>query len=330
VSFQKITKIVFLGTSKFSLKTLEALIDLEKKEPKSFQLSLVIIQPDRKSGRGQKIKLPPVKNFLLENNLEKLIRQPEKIKQDQVLIKELKLLKADLFVTSSYGQIISSEILEIPEWGVWNVHASLLPSWRGAAPIPWAIISGDRETGISIMQTELGLDTGDILNQEKTQISKKETSQSLEEKLSVMGAELLIKTIRLKLENKIVPQKQNQEKSTYAKKIDSQLAKIDFRFESATQIERKIRALSLYQKVYFIAKNSLSVKIIQAEVEELSVSQGINSISPGQIIKIDSTGILVKCKEKALLIKVVQLPGKKAVKALDWYNGQRKDLVGYF
>ena len=180
-------RIIFLGTPDFAIPSLEALFN------NNFEIPLIITQPDKPAGRGHKIIACPVKQFALKNNIA--VCQPEKLKNDFELIEKLKSLQPDLMITAAFGQIISEEIIKIPKLGIWNVHASLLPRWRGAAPINWAILAGDDQTGITIMQTEKGLDTGPILSQASLEILKTDTAKSLTSKLSKLGAELLLKTI---------------------------------------------------------------------------------------------------------------------------------------
>ena len=320
-------RVVFLGTALFALESLKALLE-------NSQLALIVTQPDRRAARGQHLKYSAVKKFALENNLEKQLRQPAKLKEDQALIAEIKALEPDLLVTCAYGQILDLQILELARWGVWNVHASLLPVWRGAAPIPWSILSGEQETGITIMQTDLGLDTGNILYQAKTRLLAGETTQTLEQKLSILGAKALIKAIDLKLAGKLISQKQEHAKSTYARKITSELARVNFRTDSALEIERKVRAFTGRQeKVFFLAKDhQLPVKIIQVEAQVSENIREEKKYSAGEIIEVTSAGILIATGASLdrLLLKKVQLPNKKAIEAYAWYNGERKNLSSFF
>ncbi len=306
-------KIVFFGTPEYAIPSLELL-------RKHHKIILVITQPDKATGRGQKIIAPLVKTFALTNNLE--VRQSIKISQDLTLIDELKYLKPDFFVTAAFGQILSSEILEVPKFGTLNVHASLLPKWRGASPIQSAILNGDKETGITIMLTNQGLDTGDILKQKKILIEDTDDNEILTKKLSQLGADLLIETLD-NYEN-ISPIVQDNSQATYAKKITKELRFIDLEKETGETIIRRLRALSPSPKISFsleLNKKISLIKIISAEfLKEKSIDSNLLDINNNKIFKFNNN-ILVKCKDGFIKLIKVQPQDKNIMNAEDWFRG---------
>ena len=224
-----------MGTPDFSIPVLKALTD-----SKDHTVKAVVSQPDKARGRSSKPVSTPVKAFATERDID--VYTPEKVK-DTGFIKTLKNIGCDVIVVVAFGQILPQEILDIPRYGCINVHASLLPRWRGAAPIQWSIITGDAVTGITTMQMDAGLDTGDILLKKKVPIAPDETSLSLFEKLSPIGADLLLETLYGLENGEIKPKKQDEKNSTYAKIIKKELGRIDYTWEAA-RIERYIRGLS--------------------------------------------------------------------------------------
>ena len=300
-------RIVFAGTPKFAVKSLSVLNQSEH------EVVAVYCQPDRPKGRGKVLTACPVKIFAKENNL--LVIQPEDFKDKQSQT-QLSLLNPDVMVVAAYGQILPKALLEIPKLGCLNIHASLLPRWRGAAPIERAILEGDRETGISIMQMNEGLDTGDILLDKKCMISNRETAQTLHDTLSNIGANAILETLNIFPTLKARPQQNNN--ATYAEKVTKDEAQIDWH-QGAEQISRVIRAFNPRTIAYTNAmakqfKNRV-LRIIEAEVVNRQTTN-----SPGEVIKYDKDVCYVATSSGVISLKKVQLAGKKEVSIKDFNN----------
>ena len=300
-------RIVFAGTPKFAVKSLSVLNQSEH------EVVAVYCQPDRPKGRGKVLTACPVKIFAEENNL--LVIQPEDFKDKQSQTR-LSLLNPDVMVVAAYGQILPKALLEIPKLGCLNIHASLLPRWRGAAPIERAILEGDRETGISIMQMNEGLDTGDILLDKKCMISNRETAQTLHDTLSNKGANAILETLNIFPTLKARPQQNNN--ATYAEKVTKDEAQIDW-YQGAEQISRVIRAFNPRPIAYTNAmakqfKNRV-LRIIEAEIVNRQTTN-----SPGEVIKYDKDVCYVATSSGVISLKKVQLAGKKEVSIKDFNN----------
>ena len=310
-------KVVFFGTPSFALPTLQALLDRPE-----FDVVAVVSQPDRRKGRGKKLQPTPVK--ALADSADVLVWQPERIKKSEDTLLELENLDADAFVVVAYGQILSQRILDMPRLGCINVHGSLLPAYRGAAPIQWAIANGESETGITTMLMDKGMDTGDMLLKSSVKIDPNCTSAELAEILAPVGARLLVDTL-LKLDaDEIQPESQSEELATYA----SLLSKSDFALDwsqSALDLHNRIRAFS---PNCFTEFSEQRCKIIRSEhpttmgssnaVDEGSIP------SPGTVTEIlKGQGFYVQTGHGQLLLTQVQLAGKKAQSAGDFANGVR-------
>jgi methionyl-tRNA formyltransferase len=301
-------RIIFAGTPDFAARHLQALIQSEHK------IVGVYSQPDRPAGRGKKLKASEVKELALEHNLP--VFQPQSLKNDEALA-ELTSLNADIMIVVAYGLILPKAILEAPRLGCLNVHGSILPRWRGAAPIQRAIWAGDEQTGVTIMQMDEGLDTGDMLHISRCPISTTETSASLYTKLAELGPDALIETINKLANGEITPEPQNDELANYAKKLSKEEADIDWSM-SALQIERNIRSFNPWP-MCFTQMGGQTVKIHQAQVM-------LQSGDPGQILSSDKNGVVVACGEHALCITQLQPQGKKPMAINDFLNG-RSDWV---
>ena len=300
-------RIVFAGTPKFAVKSLSVLNQSEH------EVVAVYCQPDRPKGRGKVLTACPVKVFAEENNL--LVIQPEDFKDKQSQ-SQLALLNPDVMVVAAYGQILPKSILEIPKLGCLNIHASLLPRWRGAAPIERAILEGDRETGISIMKMNEGLDTGDILLDKKCTISNHETAQTLHDTLSNIGANAILETLNMLPTLKARPQQNNE--ATYAEKVTKDEAQIDWH-QSAEKISRVIRAFNPRPIAYTNAmakqfKNRV-LRIIEAEIVNRQTTN-----SPGEVIKYDKDVCYIATSNGVINLKKVQLSGKNKVSIKDFNN----------
>lgn len=293
-------KIIFAGTPHFAASALEALL-------KHHQVVAVLTQPDRPSGRGMQLTASPVKQLALQHGLPVL--QPESLKPEPAQ-REVAAFDADVMVVAAYGLILPEAVLQQPRYGCLNIHASLLPRWRGAAPIQRAILAGDSETGITIMQMDAGLDTGDMLLREACPISSDDTAQSLHDKLAGMGATSILEALRLLEANRLTPVKQDNDAACYAAKLLKSEASIDWR-QDAAQIERAVRAYHPCQA----RLNDVVLKIWQAQ--PCPNQQGL----PGEVLAVDKSGIVVACGKDALRLTVLQRPGGRSQPAIQFLQG---------
>jgi len=293
--------VVFMGTPDFSVPTLWSLSGAHR-------VVAVFTQPDRPAGRKQELQPSPVKQAALVHHIP--VYQPEKLRKSEEA-NILADLKPDLIVVAAYGQILPQSILDIPKYGCINVHASLLPRWRGAAPIQASILAGDAQTGITIMMMEAGLDTGAMLRSESIDISPTETAQSLHDKLSRLGPRLLIETLDDYLNGKITPTPQPEDGVTWASQIEKEHGRIDWS-KSAVEIDRQVRAFTPWPGT-FTEWNGQTLKIIAG-----SPSDG--SAAAGQVIK-HGGGAAVGTSEGVYALSQVQLPGKKAVGIEEFLRG---------
>lgn len=298
-------KIVFAGTPEFAALHLQALIDSEH------DVIAVYSQPDRPAGRGKKLQASAVKQLAVEHAIP--VFQPQTLKTTEAQL-ALAELQADIMIVVAYGLILPVTILNTPKLGCLNVHGSLLPKWRGAAPIQRSIWAGDSETGVTIMQMDEGLDTGAMLFKQSLAITKQDTSASLYQKLAEMGPKALLETLATLAELK--PQVQDDELASYAKKLSKEEAKIDWDLP-AEQLERNIRAFNPWPVVFFTLNDS-NIKVYSSDV----VKNESPSIPAGQIVKSDKQGILVATGNECLLLTKLQLPGKKPMPAADVLNGR--------
>lgn len=297
--------IIYMGTPEFAVPSLEKLIQ------KKHCIQLVITQPDKAKNRGKKVQFSPVKQKAVDFSIE--IIQPEKIKGNLELIEKIEALKPDFIVVAAYGKILPLELLSIPKFGCINIHASLLPKYRGAAPIQWSIINGDEFTGISIMSMSEGLDTGDILAVGMTAIDKK-TSAMLHEELALIGADLLIETLENIQSGEIARTKQNNDEATYAPLISKQTGFVNFN-KSPAEIERLIRGLNPWPSA-FTEYQGETLKLWEAEDMNQS-----NEKEPGTILRLSKSGLEVSAGGGTLLIKKIQFPGKKPMLVKDYLLG---------
>lgn len=298
-------KIIYMGTPDFSVAPLEAILQA------GHEVTAVVTQPDKQKGRGKEVQMTPVKECALKHGIPVL--QPVKIKEPEA-VAELKKYPADIFVVAAFGQLLTEEILNMPKFGCINIHASLLPAYRGAAPIQRVIINGEEKTGVTIQQMAKGLDTGDMLLKKEVIIDPKETGGSLHDKLSAAGAELIVEAL-LKIEKgEVVPEKQDDALSCYAKKLDKAMGLIDFD-QSAVSIERLIRGLNPWPSAYTLYKGK-TLKIWEADVVPLEKKE-----KPGTVVFVAKDFFDIATKEGALRVKSLQLEGKKKVAVKDFLLG---------
>jgi len=284
-----------MGTPEFSVPTLDTLIHSEH------EIIGVVTQPDKPKGRGKEVQFTAVKEKALEFNIP--VYQPKKVREESFLL-VLKELNPDVIIVIAFGQILPKALLEIPKYGCMNIHASLLPKLRGAAPIQWAVIDGEEKSGITTMQMDVGLDTGDMLLKKEIILDKKETGGSLHDKLSGMGGDLILETLQLAMEGNLNPQKQEDSLSNYAKMLDKELGNIDFS-KPAIEIERLIRGLNPWPSAY-TSFNGKTLKIWDADVVD-----GKEGAAFGEIIEVTKDSIVIQTGKDALTIKELQLEGKK-------------------
>ncbi|WP_299227319.1 methionyl-tRNA formyltransferase [Sulfurihydrogenibium sp.] len=302
-------RVLFWGTPDFAVKSLKALIE------SNHQVVGVVTQPDKPRGRGQKIQPTPVKEEALKHNIP--VFQPEKIKNNQEFLETIKKLNPDISVVVAYGKILPEEIINIPKYKTINVHASLLPEYRGAAPIQRAIMEGKDKTGVCIMEIIKELDAGDVYACREVEITEDDDIISLHDKLAEEGARLLIEVLDKIEKGEINKKPQNHEKATYAKPIEKPEGKIDFS-RSAKEIFNQIRALKVWPKAYAKFRDE-EVKILDATIVECNV----NAL-PGEIIKADEKeGIVVKTGNGCLLLKLIQFPNSKPITAQDAIRGYK-------
>ncbi|WP_194437293.1 methionyl-tRNA formyltransferase [Vibrio fluminensis] len=299
-------RIVFAGTPDFAARHLAALLSSEH------EVIAVYTQPDRPAGRGKKLTASAVKQIAVEHNIP--VYQPENFKSDEAK-QELADLNADLMVVVAYGLLLPQVVLDTPKLGCINVHGSILPRWRGAAPIQRSIWAGDTETGVTIMQMDIGLDTGDMLKIATLPIEASDTSASMYEKLAELGPVALVDCLADIATGKAVPVKQDDELANYAKKLSKEEARIDWN-DDAAHIERCVRAFNPWPMSHFeVAENS--IKVWQSRVAEQSSNK-----PAGTIIQADKSGIYVATGNGVLVLEQLQVPGKKAMSVQDILNSR--------
>ena len=297
--------IVFMGTPEFSVPSLRALIN-------NYNVKAVFTQPDRPKGRGKKLAISPVKQVALENNIS--VFQPIRMKNNLEIINELKNISPDFIIVLAFGQILPQEVLDIPKYGCICLHASLLPKYRGAAPLNWCIINGEKESGNTTMLMDVGIDTGDILLKSKFIITDNMNKGDLHDLLKEDGSMLLVKTIDGIVAKEVTPIRQNNEDSSYASMLDKELAKIDWS-RDALKINNLIRGLYPSPAAYTTYKNS-TMKIFKAIILE-----EISSLTPGTIIEVSKLGIKVSTGSSLLLVENIQFPNGKPLKVEEYIKG---------
>lgn len=289
-----------MGTPDFAVPSLKALID------NNYEVVGVVTQTDRPKGRGHVLQAPPVKECAIANNIP--VYQPLKISKEPEIIQKFTDIKPDLIVTCAFGQILPQSLLDIPKHGTINVHASLLPKYRGAAPIQWAIINGDKKTGITTMFTELGLDTGDILLQDEVEITADMTAGQLHDVMSELGAKTLLRTVKALENGTLTRTKQDESQATYAQKIDKQTGIIDWS-QPTLAIHNRIRGTNPWPGAQSIMCGK-RFKICCSQIDDIPdyLSEKTNNpdIAPGTILELLSCDMWVKTGDGALLIREIQ------------------------
>lgn len=300
-------RIVFMGTPDFAVGTLEALIKA------GHEVIGVVTQPDKPKGRGKTLMPTPVKEVALKHQIP--VYQPKKVRETE-FTETLGRLAPDVIVVAAFGQIITREILGIPRFGCINVHASLLPAYRGAAPIQWAVINGEKESGVTIMQMDEGLDTGDMIDKVVVPLAEYETGGSLFDKLSQAGAELCVKVLKDLEEGNAVREKQPEESTTpYASMISKKMGEVDWS-RSAKSIEQLIRGLDPWPSAYTKLQGK-TLKLWKAKVQKENVLEGI----PGEVVKVEKDAFYIQTGEGILKMEEVQLEGKRRMDTAAFLRG---------
>ena len=304
--------LIFWGTPDYSVESLKRLIDSHHK------ISAVVTQPDKKRSRGSKLVPSPIKKIAISHNIP--VFTPEKIKNNINFIKALKSFNSDVFIVIAYGKILSKEILSIPKYGCWNAHASILPRWRGAAPIQWSLLRGDEFTGVGIIKMDEGLDTGDVLIEEKIQINNSDNFQTLSLSLSTLSSNLIYKSLEIIAEEpkavnlKLIPQKFKDQEIMYARMIEKEDYKLSFE-ECAKNIDRKVKGL--FPRSFIIHKGKilkiLNIRLLdEEEINKIDKSSTKNNMNnTGKVLEIyKNEGLVIATKTSPILIREIKLEGK--------------------
>ena len=310
-------KIVFMGTPDFSKESLEAVYNA------GYEILGVVTNPDRPKGRGMKLVASPVKEYAISKELK--IYQPEKVKNNTEFIEEIKALEPDVICVVAYGKILPKEILDIPRLGCINVHASLLPKYRGAAPIQWAVINGDNTTGITTMYMDVGMDTGDMILKEEVEIGNDETMGELWDRLSKLGGQLLVKTLE-QIENGTAPRIPQGEDFTMAPMLEKEMSKIDWNTKTAHEIKNLVRGLNPIMGTYSYLEGK-KIKFWKVDILE----QVDTDVENGTVIKADSKdGLYIKAKDGVIKVLEIQGENAKRMSVQDFLRGNNIEVGARF
>lgn len=325
-------RILFMGTPDFALESLKALYEAK------YDIIGVVTNIDKPKGRGMKLIASPVKEYALEKNLK--IFQPQKVKNNVEFIEEVKKLNPDLICVVAYGKILPEELLDIPKYGCVNVHGSLLPQYRGSAPIQWAVLNGDKKTGITTMFMNAGMDTGDMILKEEVQIGEDETTGELWEKLKIIGAQLLVKTVK-SIEDGTVKRTPQPEEGTMAPMLSKDIAKINWEEQSAKQIKNLVRGVNPIMGAYSYL-NDKKIKFWKVQVlteqelldkfKELQEYKGhLKGIQAGTVLfSDDKNGLFIKANDEILQVLEVQGENSKKMSINDFLRGNKIDIGSIF
>ena len=295
--------ILFMGTPDFAQESLKSLVE------NNYKVIGVVTNPDKPKGRGMKLVASPVKEYALEKNIP--VYQPIKVRNNKEFIDKIKTLNPDVICVVAYGKILPKEILEIPKYGCINVHASLLPKYRGAAPIQWAVLNGDKETGVTTMYMDVGMDTGDMILKENVEIGEDETTGELWDRLSKIGGELLVETLK-QIENGTAPREKQSDNFTMAPMLNKEMSKIDWKNKTAQEIKNLVRGLNPIMGAYTFLKGK-KIKFWKVDVsnKKLDEIEDVDNLENGTILLADQKeGLFIKTKEGVL--KVIEIQGENA------------------
>ena len=303
-------KVLFMGTPDFSVGTLEALADA------GHEVCLAVTQPDKPKGRGKEMQFPPVKEAAMRRGIP--VFQPKRVRTPES-VEYLKSFQADVCVVVAFGQILTKELLDMTPFGCINVHASLLPKYRGAAPIQWAILRGEEVTGVTTMQMDEGIDTGDMLLKTEVPITPEETGESLHDKLAAAGAQLAVRTLEELEAGTLRPIKQGESPTPYAKMLDKKMGSIDWS-RPAAEIERLVRGLNSWPSAY-THWNGKVMKIWKTGVKSAQSGDTTQQAAPGTILEVEKDSFSVQTGDGVLVVQEVQLPGKKHMEVQAFLRG---------
>jgi len=296
-------KIVFMGTPDFAKDSLEAVYDA------GYEILAVVTNPDKPKGRGMKMMASPVKEFAIEKNIN--IYQPQKVRNNEEFIQKIRSLNPDVICVVAYGKILPKEILDIPRLGCINVHGSLLPKYRGAAPIQWAVLNGDKTTGITTMYMDVGMDTGDMILKQEVEIGEDETTGDLWGRLSKIGGELLVETLK-QIEKGIAPREKQGEEFSHAPMLDKEMAKIDWKTKTAQEIKNLVRGLNPIMGAYtFLNGKKIKIWKVAIATEDKITVENMDFLKNGTVILSNpKDGLFIKTKEG--ILKVLEIQGENA------------------
>ena len=309
-------RVLFMGTPDFARDSLEAIYNA------GHNILAVVTNPDKPKGRGMKMIAPPVKEFAIEHNLK--VYQPEKVKGNEEFLQEIKDMNPDLICVVAYGKILPKEILDIPPYGCINVHGSLLPKYRGAAPIQWAVLNGDTITGVTTMYMDIGMDTGDMILKEEVTIGDNETTGELWERLSKIGGKLLVKTIK-QIQEKTAPRIPQGDYYTMAPMLSTEMSKIDWSTKTSNEIKNLVRGLNPIMGAYTMYQTK-KIKLWKVDISDNDI-EGIDKALPGQIlIANDKEGLYIKTIDGVIKVLEIQGENAKRMNTCDFLRGNHMEV----
>ena len=309
-------RVLFMGTPDFARDSLEAIYNA------GHNILAVVTNPDKPKGRGMKMIAPPVKEFAIEHNLK--VYQPEKVKGNEEFLQEIKDMNPDLICVVAYGKILPKEILDIPPYGCINVHGSLLPKYRGAAPIQWAVLNGDTITGVTTMYMDIGMDTGDMILKEEVTIGDNETTGELWERLSKIGGKMLVKTIK-QIQEKTAPRIPQGDYYTMAPMLSKEMSKIDWSTKTSNEIKNLVRGLNPIMGAYTMYQTK-KIKLWKVDISDNDI-EGIDKALPGQIlIANDKEGLYIKTIDGVIKVLEIQGENAKRMNTCDFLRGNHMEV----
>lgn len=314
-------RILFMGTPDFARESLEAAYNA------GYEILGVVTNPDKPKGRGMKMVASPVKEFALEKGLT--VYQPEKVRKNEEFIEKIKSLNPDVICVVAYGKILPKEILEIPKYGCINVHGSLLPKYRGAAPIQWAVLNGDKETGVTTMYMDVGMDTGDMILKEKVEIGEDETTGELWDRLSKIGGKLLVETLK-QIEEGTAPREKQGEEFTMAPMLNKEMSKINWDEQTAQNIKNLVRGLNPIMGAYtFLDEKKIKFWKVDIAKQDEIIADNIEILKNGTVILSNpKEGLFVKTKDGILKVLEIQGENAKRMSIGDFLRGIQDNLTG--
>lgn len=309
-------RILFMGTPDFARESLEAVYNA------GYEILGVVTNPDKPKGRGMKMVASPVKEFALEKGLT--VYQPEKVRNNEEFVEKIKSLNPDVICVVAYGKILPKEILEIPRYGCINVHGSLLPKYRGAAPIQWAVLNGDKETGVTTMYMDVGMDTGDMILKEKVEIGEDETTGELWDRLSKIGAKLLVETLK-QIEEGTAPREKQGEEFTMAPMLNKEMSKINWDEQTAQNIKNLVRGLNPIMGAYtFLNEKKIKFWKVDIAKQDEIIADNIEILKNGTVILSNpKEGLFIKTKDGILKVLEIQGENAKRMSIGDFLRGNR-------